>query len=375
MPHTLNATVMDDNSPGAQLLSKHLELGADFGSIGHGLDVLLALGTRDKSLIEGFTAAVFPNQEHLLRISKVNDGKGTAHSMSVDTEARCTACQYKYKEDAAAGGKLVSLSYWGEANAENLFLALALGFDDSGPKGGEGPPERLHIITTTEPVLRLEISRLPGITGATFAGDPGAPRVALFVDDVADPMEAYLMLAHLMSEKYNVQIVSHSTREKEEKLEIRQVTTETVFGNAMYPLKDCVCIFPSTPAESVPEPNKFDGFFIAGGQCPYFMMNDAAVTTIMNACSIAAAVCHGPEAMIGSKWLHGPDGAVGSFMSYYGAWISFRDVIDKYEKKKPGEICQDVAGCLFTGNAPASTKPMTVAACAAINAAKKDVSG
>jgi len=136
----------------------------------------------------------------------------------------------------------------------------------------------------------------------------------------------------------------------------------------MYGLKDCVVIVPTVPANLVPSGTKFDGFFVAGGQCPYFLINDAKAIAIMDACPIAAAVCHGPEALIGSKWLHGPEGPVGAFMSYYGAWMSFRDVIDKYERMKPGEVLQDASGRLFTGNAPNSTKQMVEAACSAIRA-------
>ena len=97
---------------------------------------------------------------------------------------------------------------------------------------------------------------------------------------------------------------------------------------------------------------------------------DPAVTAIMDAAPYAAAVCHGPEALIGSKWLHPGDGKVGPFISYYGAWMSFRD-IPGYERKKPGEICEDASGRLFTGNAPNSTKAMVVRACEAISASKK----
>ena len=62
MPHTLNATLLDQSDACAVLL-RSLELGTSFATIGHGLDVLLALG-KDASPLQGRKAAVFPNQEN-----------------------------------------------------------------------------------------------------------------------------------------------------------------------------------------------------------------------------------------------------------------------------------------------------------------------
>merc|ERR1712151_693754 len=126
----------------------------------------------------------------------------------------------------------------------------------------------------------------------------------------------------------------------------------------MYGLRDCTVVVTTTPANMLPSSLAIDGFFVAGGQCPYFMQKDDAVTALMNASPIAAAVCHGPEALIGSKWLDPEDPNGGNFTSYYGAWMSFRHVIGRYQKLKPGEICCAASGCLFTGNAPNSTKAM-----------------
>ena len=201
-----------------------------------------------------------------------------------------------------------------------------------------------------------------------ISGDPSAPRVAFFVDEVADPIEAYTIIDHLISLKYHVHLISRSTAETG--MTIRQVRTETVWGNAMYALKDCCCLLPTSPANLVDKSLQFDGIFVAGGQCPYYMMQDPTVTAIMDSAPYAAAVCHGPEALIGSKWLHPPDGNVGPFISYYGAWMSFRD-LPGYERRKPGEICEDTSGRLFTGNAPNSTKAMVVRACKAISSSKK----
>merc|ERR1712106_24721 len=108
-------------------------------------------------------------------------------------------------------------------------------------------------------------------------------------------------------------MISHSCKEVED-VSLRSVVTETVFGNAMYGLKDCMCIIPTKPANLISSDIKFDGFFVVGGQAPYFMLKDKAITAIMDACPVAAAVCHGPEALIGSKWLHGPSGPVGKFV-------------------------------------------------------------
>lgn len=57
MPHTLNATLLDQADAQSVLL-RHLELGTTFAAIGHGLDVLAALGA-----LRGRTCAVFPKQE------------------------------------------------------------------------------------------------------------------------------------------------------------------------------------------------------------------------------------------------------------------------------------------------------------------------
>mmetsp|Transcript_42317 Transcript_42317/g.134449 ORF Transcript_42317/g.134449 Transcript_42317/m.134449 type:complete len:96 (+) Transcript_42317:2-289(+) len=90
----------------------------------------------------------------------------------------------------------------------------------------------------------------------------------------------------------------------------------------------------------------------------------------MDAAPVAAAVCHGPEALIGSKWLRPDDPAGGHFVSYYGAWMSFRDVLHRYERKKPNEVCCDASGRLFSGNTPNSTAEMTAQACVRIRELK-----
>ena len=205
-------------------------------------------------------------------------------------------------------------------------------------------------------------------------GDSAAPTVAFFVDDVADPIEAFTILNHLAKLKFNIHLISHSQAEHERgDASLRRVKTETVWGNAMYALKDCCCELLTLPANLVDASLRFDGFFVAGGQCPYYMMKDPAIKAIMDATPIAAAVCHGPEALIGTKWLHpSPSGEVGKFVSYYGAWMSFRDVLHAYERKKPGEICEDATGRFFTGNAPNSTQAMVVRACEAILKERSD---
>ena len=200
---------------------------------------------------------------------------------------------------------------------------------------------------------------------SSISGDAGAPTVAFFVDDVADPIETYTIISYLLKMQFNVHFISHSSKSPEEAA-FRRVKTETVWGNAMYALKDCCCEVPTLPANLVDPSLCFDAFFVAGGQCPYYMMKDPAIQSIMNAAPIAAAVCHGPEALIGTKWLHPKDGEVGKFVSYYGAWMSFRDVLHAYERKKPGETCVDASGRLFTGNAPNATAAMVEQACEAI---------
>lgn len=344
MPHTLNATM----SPAAcALLRKHLALGTKFAAIGHGLDVLIALGSpesSESSCIKGFTAAVFPNQEHLLKINGVE-------------EAPAKARVWQHTE---RGSSLISASYWGTDTVEPFFEMVGL-------KSG-GSKHEPFCIESPETVRQWDVSKVSGISGAAFVGDPKLPSVAVFVDNVADPIEAYHIISHLMAVKMSFTLISHSGKDDVSDEGVRVVTTETVFGNAMYGLKDCCCLIPTRPADSVPIGTKFDGIFVAGGQCPYFMIKDVAVIGILDRARFAAAVCHGPELLIGSKWLHSADGSKGPFISYYGCWMSFRDVLANYEKKKPGEVCEDSTGRLFTGNAPNSTKEMVRRACEAISA-------
>jgi putative intracellular protease/amidase len=342
MPHTLNATMSEHAT---LLLRRHLEMGGKFAAIGHGLDVLIALGTRERSAIAGFKAAMFPNQSHLARISGLEEVP----------EKVCT-------HTSPEGATLISASYWGRDTVERFFEASNLQpVDEPMPRNG------LHRVTKAEPVLQLDMAKLPGIEDASFKGVPSNPTVAVFVDNVVDPIEAYVTISYLMDAKFNFTMISHSV-EKDETVSHRMVATETVFGNAMYGLKDCVCLLPTVPANLVA--GTFDGFIVAGGQCPYFLLNDAAVMAIMDACPCAAAVCHGPEALIGTKWLDPARSLKGPFTAYYGCWMSFRHVLDKYEKIKPGEVCQDESGRLFSGNAPNSTKEMVERACKAFQEIK-----
>lgn len=346
MAHTLVATALADNGPAGQLLCKHLEMGARLAVVGHGLDMLLACGTAERSIIHGCEAAVFPRQDRLAKIS----------GLRKSTEGVCC-------HEHASGAVLVSASHCGPNVWEAWLEAAKL------PKVEVAAVAagRVYTASTKETVWYLDLAKLPGVTDAEFNAGEGAPRVAVFADEVADPVEVYTIAAHLMAEKFSFQLVSRSD---EQKRKVRRVTTETVFGNAMYPLRDCCCVASTTPANLVPADARFDGFFVAGGQCPYQLLQDEAVTRIMDSAPVAAAVCHGPEALAGSKWLRPEDAAGGNFVSYYGAWISFRDVLHRYERKKPGEVCQDASGRLFTGNAPNSTKAMATEACNAIRALK-----
>lgn len=61
MPHILNATLLDQ-SDACRVLLRFMELGTNFAAIGHGLDVVLALG-KEHCPIRWRKAAVFPNQD------------------------------------------------------------------------------------------------------------------------------------------------------------------------------------------------------------------------------------------------------------------------------------------------------------------------
>jgi len=171
-----------------------------------------------------------------------------------------------------------------------------------------------------------------------------------------------VVVTHLMEQKIQFVLVSHSESGSNT---ARMVPTETVFGNAMCVLKDCVCVLPTTPANNVPADRNIDGFFVVGGQCPYHMMEDAAVTKIMDAASLCAAICHGPEALIGSKWL-GAD--CGPFTSYHGCWMSFRHVLASYEKKPVGTVVENAAGNMITANSPVATSEFVVRSCGRLRA-------
>lgn len=340
MAHTLIATAIGDDRPLGKVLAKHTELGAKVCTIGHGLDVVIACGTASQSLGAGLAASVYPKQERLLQISGMK-------------QASDSVCSDAW---------LVSASHWGPETAQRFFA-----FSGLEPRGAAdmelaGNSERIACKTTSEPVLALDVGQLPGMTGATFVAPGAAPGAmsAVFVDDVADTIEVYATISHLLSEGMSFCCISHSC---EDGTPSRTVTTETVFGNPMYGLRECVCRIPTTPANMLPLEARFDSFFVVGGQAPYQMIQDAAITAIMDGAEVAAAVCHGPEVLIGSKWM---SSSQAKFTSYSGCWMSFRDVLDRYQRLKPGETCQDQL--LFSGNAPNSTKEMVTQACAAIKA-------
>lgn len=346
MPHTLIAVASADGAPLGRVLAKHFTLGTTFTAVGHGLDVLLATpGPSTDSLIKGFRAACYPKQAHLLQINGLSKGEG----------AEALVCSSRGPSGATV---VISASYWGPNTVEPWFAAVGLG------RSCAPASERFTARHTVETVFRLDVGRLPGMVGAAF-GDQARPRVAVFVDEVVDPIEAYTIIWKLMEKNLPFVLLSHSLGEEESALAsdpnaVRIVSTETVFGNAMYGLRECACLLPTLPANRVPPGGPLDSFFVAGGQCPYQLLEDPAGTAIMDGATVAAAVCHGPEALIGSKWL-----AQGlKFTAYTGCWMSFRHVLGHFQKKSPGETCQD--GLLFSGNAPNATLAMAEQACTAI---------
>merc|ERR1719422_418951 len=85
LPHTLNATLFADGSPACFVLNMHMVLGATFATIGHGLDVLIALGgNHGRGELAGWMAAVFPKQEHLLEINSIRKSPECICSYSND---------------------------------------------------------------------------------------------------------------------------------------------------------------------------------------------------------------------------------------------------------------------------------------------------
>ena len=147
MPHTLNATLMADDNDAAQVVKKHFDLGARFAAIGHGLDVLLALGD-GKSIFSGFQAAVFPKQDHLLSI---NGLQPPADGGKV--------CSFT----SAGGVELISASYWGKDTAEEFFGKLGLAssrMDTSFSSSG-----RVQRLGSSETVFCFDAAKLDGLSG------------------------------------------------------------------------------------------------------------------------------------------------------------------------------------------------------------------
>ncbi|CAJ1373919.1 unnamed protein product [Effrenium voratum] len=189
MPHTLNATLLADGSDAAALLLKHLELKTRVAAIGHGLDVLLALGA-----LKGFEAAHFPNQEHLLRINGLQPSGSPV-----------CAC-------AREGLELVTAGFWGQATAEPFFAALGLGSAAAEPRAAD--VGRAVRVRSAETAFCWDAGKLQQLKGTCITGDPAAPTVAVLVDDVADPIEAYTMIDHLIQLKFNAHLISHSQDER-----------------------------------------------------------------------------------------------------------------------------------------------------------------
>lgn len=342
MPHTLNATAIKDGSPMSQVITKHWELKSTFAAVGHGLDVLIACGSEDKPLTAGLESAVFPGQSALLEMSFMRET-----SSAVGT---CSSPQ---------GSSLITAACWSQDAVEHWFALLGL----DATATSASATSRTTLISaksTMETVFSMDFEGFLGPTCCFAPPDAKGPRIAVFVDNVVDPVEVFTIVDQLMENGLAFQLISSSSPSVPGDAQ-KVVFSETVFGNPMYPLRDCVCKIPTIAANLVPADAEFDSFFVAGGQCPYHLKGDPAIIKIMDQAEIAAAVCHGPEALSGSKWLRS-SGA--HFTAYTGCWISFRDVLNRFEKKPPGETCQD--GQLFSGNAPNSTKEMTKHAMAAI---------
>lgn len=340
MAHTVVANLVGEGMPAALVLAKHLELGATFTTIGHGSDVLISVGTPEKSIIEGFTVAMFPKQDHLCKIS------GLVKSPDV-------VAQHRH----STGAVCVSASHWCTATVEPWFAAVGLPVPEA-DSATFFVEEKMCHLKTSETFLCWEFSKMENVIGAEFkVNSTDVPRIAVFCDDVADPVEIFVTLNKLMEAELPFVVASHSRSEGDMDVDApatRVVHSETVFGNAMYPLRDCQCKITSIPADLVSPSFDPDAFFAVGGQCPYYMLQDAAIMSIIDKSKIAAAVCHGPELLIGTKWLKDGE-AFGTFISYWGLWMSFRDRLARYKKEKPGEVMVDSTGRLITGNAPNST--------------------
>merc|ERR1719507_2788458 len=159
----------------------------------------------------GFEAAVFPKQDHLLEISKIRKSPNSV-------------CQ----SAGPSGTTLASASYWGKATSEPWFDTLGLPAG-SASVGGAGS-DRVHVVSTEEVVQSLDVGSLPGMDGPTFSGgaatSPAAPLAAVFVDDVADPIEIFTIVSRLMEENIGFHLISHSLGGAPA---TRRVTSETVF--------------------------------------------------------------------------------------------------------------------------------------------------
>lgn len=345
MAGTLIANVVKDGAPADELVKSHLKLGTTFATVGHGLGVLIGSGSKERSAFSGFEAAITTDQAHLMKITGMTgSGKNV------------------WEQQNANGSKLVSASFWGCETAEEWFVLLGLGSS----RHYEIDSSRQFKKTTTENVIELDLSKALGGPCTWDGAVPRTrkPRVAFFLDAAFDPVELYAAYALFTNSNIDVQFISHSAADKSQS--IREVVSETVYGNSNYALQNCCIKVSTTPANVVSKDTHFDAFAIAGGHGPFHMMGDPAIVQILDKTEFGGALCHGSMVLIGSKWVRPEDKQGPNFTAFNGAWIYFRDVLDRYVAAKPGHVCEKNG--LITGNSPVCAREWAQQLKAAIQA-------
>jgi len=359
MAGSLIANVVKEGTPCNSVIEKHLQLGyTTFAAIGHGLGVVIGSGTRNRSAFEGFTAAVTPEHRHLLEISGMQ--------MQEHGEGVCLS-------EKGNRNKLVSASFWGKQTVEAWFDHLHLPKVDN-PLAPNNP--RVLYMPSEEQVFTLDLSRT--IPGSIWdAESVGKPLVAVVVDYKFDPHEGYSIIKELSARNINFQFISHGTETPKERRPVRSassldrdgvrlIRSETISGNARYAIHDCCLTLPTTPSNLVQEGTHFDAFCLVGGQGPFHMLDDDVLKAIISKTKIGSAICHGPMALLGTKWIPPKDLPGPQFTSYLGCWIYFRDVIKRFATEKPGFVCADEEYRLYTGNSPLSSKEFATQFCMAV---------
>lgn len=403
----------EKKSPATDLIERHLSLNVTIGAIGHGLGVAVAAGSKETSAIEGYEVG-HGGDRACRRMVEVNKLKG--HDKSVNSYTHTNGAKLVFatvwgchqgkvtceefftligfqKPDTPAVpapsklytkasneitikldmGPIMEERKFGKGDvvevwsaSQDKWLAGAVVeeamYEDTKYEGYDCKAGTIKVSYPggqSKFVLKEEVEKVIRHSSVvpTYNAGSDRPCIAIVVDHCFDPVEAFAVIAKCLEEKVSFQFVSHSA-EREGEI-AREITSETVFGNAMYTLCNCCLKCPTVCADKVSPTKNFAAFAVAGGQGPFHLVLDAGVISLLDRIPLAGAVCHGPMALIGTKWLNAANNF--QFTSFNGAWIYFRDIANRRQALAPGQGVFDIPmGCkLFTGNSPVGAKDWT----------------